>query len=709
MNLDSGRNQRSSSTGASHCLLAVSLCAALWPAAVFCQDASSREAGPMPLDEIIVTARKTEERLQDVPMSLQVVTAELLDTTETSHILQFQYSVPGLVVNNLGLNGAGLSLRAVASQGGFGSAVATHMNGAYLGSAHLSTIRLFDLDRVEVLKGPQGTLYGRNSTGGSINFVSQAPEEDFSAGLEAAYGSFATFRAQGHVNVPLDQSAFRLAFTASNGDGFIRNSVDDRRFAENDYWGMRASFRIDVTDRLQVDVMAQHGRDDGARHELWLPRPDFLPEPTDIRLTTVTLANPYLVNEGDFVSIDADYDLGFATLQSTSAYAQSKVQGLDDCAGLPILAGCVRGVAPDLHDQLSHEFRLVSRTDGAVDWLIGASWYDESGFRDYYQLTPVIDPNPTSDNESRTSATAYAAFGQAGFYLGPRWTVTAGLRLGREDRRLSTFGTGAEDSPIPVSAENSWNNSSWRFDLQYAFTDEVLGYAGVATGFNSGGYDVLPGGVLDGYDPEHLHAYEVGMKSRWLDRRIRLNGAAFYYDFSDLQVSTSTITDSGLIFETDNAARAGIYGIDADGLVQLTRNLSFTAGIVWLPQREFVEYRNDRTGDTLSGNKLTRAPEWSTTAAVDYDFTRRQGGRYSARIEYNYRSGYFFTVDNNPRFAQGSFGLCNLYLRYQSAGDQWYVFAAGRNLGSVDYFDQVFIQASPGEPDTYEAGFGYRF
>jgi iron complex outermembrane receptor protein len=199
------------------------------------------------------------------------------------------------------------------------------------------------------------------------------------------------------------------------------------------------------------------------------------------------------------------------------------------------------------------------------------------------------------------------------------------------------------------------------------------------------------------------------MKSRWLDRRIRLNGAAFYYDFSDLQVSTSTITDSGLIFETDNAARAGIYGIDADGLVQLTRNLSFTAGIVWLPQREFVEYRNDRTGDTLSGNKLTRAPEWSTTAAVDYDFTRRQGGRYLARIEYNYRSGYFFTVDNNPRFAQGSFGLCNLYLRYQSAGDQWYVFAAGRNLGSVDYFDQVFIQASPGEPDTYEAGFGYRF
>jgi iron complex outermembrane receptor protein len=663
----------------------------------------------MPLDEIIVTARKTEERLQDVPMSLQVVTADLLDKTDTSHILQLQYSVPGLVVNNLGLNGAGFSLRAVSSQGGSGSTVATHMNGTYLGTAQLSVTRLFDLDRVEILKGPQGTLYGRNATGGSINFVSQAPKDDFSAEFEAAYGSFATARAEGHVNLPFDRSALRLAFTASNGDGFIRNSVDGRRFAENDFWGLRASFGISLTDRLQLDVMAQHGRDDGARNELWLPRPDFLPEPTDIRLTTVTLANPYLVNESDFVSINAAYDLGFATLQSTSAYAHGKVRDLDDCAGLPILTGCVRSVAPDRHDQLSQEFRLVSRTDGTVDWLVGASWYEDDGFLHYYQLTPLIDPNPTSDNETRSSETAYAAFGQAVVHLGTAWSVTGGVRLSREDRRLSTFGSGTGDSPLPVSAQRSWNNSSWRFDLQYAFTDEVLGYAGVATGFKSGGYDVLPGGTLDHYDPEHLNAYEVGIKSRWLDRRVRLNGAFFYYDFSDLQVSTSTITESGLVFETDNAARAEIYGIDVDGVVRLTRKASLSAGIVWLPQREFIEYRNDRTGDTLSGNKLTRAPELSATAAVDFELARSQGGRYSARIEYNYRSGYFYTVDNNPRFAQGSFGLCNLYLKLDAADDKWYVFAAGRNLGDVDYFDQVFIQASPGEPDTYEAGFGYRF
>jgi iron complex outermembrane receptor protein len=709
MSLDSGRNQRLSSAGRGHWLLAISLSAALWPAAVSCQESPAGESGPMPLDEVIVTARKTEERLQDVPMSLQVVPADLLDTTDTSHVLQLQYSVPGLVVNNLGLNGAGFSLRAVASQGGSGASVATHMNGVYLGTSHLSTMRLFDMDRVEVLKGPQGTLYGRNATGGSINFISQAPEHEFSAELEAAYGSFDTLRAQGHLNLPFDHSALRLAFTASSGDGFIRNSVDDRRFAENDFWGMRASYRIAVTDRLQVDIMAQHGKDDGAKGELWLPRPDFLPEPADIRLTTVTLADPYLVHESNFVSIDADYDLGFASLQSTSAYAHSKVRDLDDCAGLPILAGCVRSVAPDRHDQLSQEFRLVSRADGTVDWLVGASYHDDDGFRDYFQLTPLIDPNPTSDNESRSAETVYAAYGQAAFRLGTGWTVTGGIRLSREDRRLSTFGTGTEDSPLPVNAEDSWDKRSWRLDLQYAFTDELLAYAGVSTGFKSGGFDILPGGVVDRYDPEHLNAYEIGIKSRWLNRRVRLNGAAFFYDFGDLQVSTSTVTESGLIFETDNAARAEIYGIDTDGVLQLTRKLSFSAGIVWLPKREFVEYRNDRTGDTLSGNKLSRAPGRSATAAIDYKLQRRQGGEYSARIEYNYRSGYFYTIDNDPRFAQGSFGLCNLYLEFQSAGEEWYVFASGRNLGNVDYFNQVFLQASPGEPDTYEAGFGYRF
>lgn len=676
---------------------------------VFSQDSGSPLAETATLEEVVVTARKTEESAQDVPMSVQVLTAEFLEVTDPTHAFDLQYNVPGLVVNNLGLNGAGFSLRAVADQGGSSLSVASHLNGVYLGASTLSITRLFDLERVEVLKGPQGTLYGRNATGGSINFIARSPGQDFDAEVEIASGTFDTSRVQGHINLPFERSAFRLAWIASEGDGFIRNSVDGRRFAEQDFRGLRASYRIDVSDRGQIELMAQHVDDDGGFGDLWLPRPDNLPDPQDIRLTRVTLADPFLETESDTATANLTWDFGFATLHAISGYARMTLRDVDDCAGIAILAGCVRSALPIRHEQFSQEFRLLSGNDATVDWIVGVYHYDDDASRVYFQLTPVIDPRPTSDSFTTTSETTAAIFGQATWRFAPGWSATAGLRLNREDHRLATIGSGTEDAQAGARADESANNDSWRIDLQYAASDDVLLYGGVSTGFKSGGLVVQSGGVLDNFAPEELIAFETGVKSQWLDRRIRLNAAAFYYDFRDLQVNTFTLTDDDLIFETDNAAKAEIYGIDAELVMKATDRLEVSGGVVWLPKREFVEYRNDRTGDTLSGNDLTRAPEWTATAVIEYSHPLRNNGRYAARLEYNYRSRFFYTTDNEAGFSQGGFGLLNLFLQYEPAGDRWYVFASGRNLGDEDYFNQVFLQASPGYPDTYEVGFGYRW
>jgi iron complex outermembrane receptor protein len=686
----------------------LAIAAAFGPPSVFSEE-QPQTATEAPLDEVVVTARKTEESVHDVPMSVQVLTSKLLDVVDSTHLFDLQYKVPGLVVNNLGLNGAGFSLRGIADQGGTGLSVATQMNGVYLGNSHLAVARMFDLDRIEVLKGPQGTLYGRNATGGSINFIPQPALAEFSADVEAGWGSFDTARVQGHVNVPFEKSALRVAGIISAGDGFIRNSVDERRFAENDFRGLRVSYRATPSDRLRVDVMAQQVTDDGAAGELWLPRPDFLPDPSDIRLTTVTLANPFLETSVDNASVAVEYEFDSAKLYSITGYARGEVHNLDDCAGLPILAGCVRGVMPSRHEQVSQEFRLASSSDSRVEWLAGFYFYDDDGSRVYYQLTPVIDPNPTHDSVSTSSEKTIAAFGHAVWPLTDAWRIAGGLRINRENRHYATIGTGSEDSPTGIRSEDSWNNQSWRLDLEYRIGTEALAYAGVSTGFKSGGIDVLPGGAVDTFGPEQLTAYEAGFKARWPDKQLMLNAATFYYDYRDLQVSTSTITDDGLIFETDNAAKAEIVGFDIEGTLRAARRLVFSGGIVWLPKREFVEYRNDRTGDTLSGNKLVRAPEWTVTTAFDYEQPLPCDCRLSARLEYNYRSEYYYTIDNDPRFAQNKFGLLNLYLRFESGDDKWYIFAAGRNIGDEDYFYQVFLQASPGYPATYEAGFGYRF
>jgi len=661
------------------------------------------------IEEVVVTARKFEEGAQTVPMSLQVLSGGLLDDLDLTDLYELQFEVPGLVVNNVGAFGAGFALRGISNQGGTSLSVASHLNGVYLGNANLAITRMFDLERIEVLKGPQGTLYGRNATGGSINFITRTPQDEFSASMEAAFGSFETRRVQGHVNLPFENAALRLAFIGSASDGFIRNSVDARRFSENDFRGIRGSWRIDPVEKLRVTLMAQRVVDDGASGELWLPNPAFIPDPSDIQLTTVTLADPFLKTRNDNASLDLEYDLGFATLRSLTGYARSHVDDRDDCAGLPFLRGCVREILPLKHRQWSQELQLVSPGGGRADWIAGANYFSADGSRHYYLSTPLLNPLPTNDTDSTSEDDAYAAFGQLTLRLAQAWRMTGGLRLSHERRKVTDIGNGTADNATLTAAANHWNHLSWRVDLAYAAREETLYYASIATGFKSGGITTerLPDGEFDDFDSENLTAYEAGVKAQWLDRRLTVNAAAFFYDFKDLQVTTTYFDGATVVTATDNAAQAEIYGIDAATSLQLSNRWTISAGAVWMPKREFVDFK-DQPGANLSGNRISRAPQWTTTSAINYRVPLRGLGDVSVRLEYNYRSGYFFTKDNEAIFSQGSFGLLNLSMRFESLNQTWYAFASGRNLTNEDYFTQVFIQSSPGYPDTYEIGLGLR-
>jgi iron complex outermembrane recepter protein len=663
------------------------------------------------LDEVVVTARKIEEQVQDIPISVQVLSGEFLDAADLSSLYELQFNVPGLVVNNVGGYGAGFSLRGIADQGGTTVSVATHLNGVYMGTSNLAIARMFDLQRIEILKGPQGTLYGRNSTGGLINFITRPPEDKFDAELEAAYGSFDTARLQGFVNLPSEKIDFRLAFIGSEGDGFIHNTEDSRKFSEDDYWGLRASLRIAASDKLQIDLVAQRVEDTGASGDLWLPNPEYLPDPGDLQLTTVTLADPYLKTQSDVVSADIEYDLGFASLRSITGYAHSLVNNQDDCAGNPAIQGCVRNIGPDNHRQWSQEFQLASSGDDAIGWLAGAYYYDANQSSYFRLLVPVLSPMPVNNDHSTSAQTAFALYGQASLPLAEHWNATGGLRLSRERSDVSNIGTGIRDNLELAVNSGDWDDVSWHVDLEYTPTDELLVYGGISTGFKSGGVttDPVAGGEFADFKPEDLIAYEAGIKSASLDRRLILNASAFLYDFSNLQVTTVVFDGVEFTPVTDNAAKAEIYGIDSSATFAIADRWTLSAGLIWLPKRDFIEYINPKTGDSLSGKKLSRVPEWTATGAIDYVHPLREAGTISARIEYNYRSDYFFTKENDPVYWQDGFGLLNVFLNYESANSKWYVFASGRNLTDEDYFTQVFIQSAPGYPDTYELGFGLRF
>jgi iron complex outermembrane receptor protein len=296
-------------------------------------------------------------------------------------------------------------------------------------------------------------------------------------------------------------------------------------------------------------------------------------------------------------------------------------------------------------------------------------------------------------------------------HLGDQWSITGGLRLSAEEHRVSDMGTGSADHPALTIAENDSDGTSWRLDLEYAATASALVYAGVSTGFKSGGITttVLPSGDFNSFDAEDLTAYEIGFKAQRPDRRLTVNAAVFYYDFSDLQISSVHRLMDRVIVEVENAGKAEIYGIDAAGSFRISDRLTAAGGVVWMPRREFIEFESEITEDVFSGNELSRAPEWTATAALDYEHPLRDRGSVSARFEYSYRSDFFFTAENDPRYAQGGFGLLNALLKFEPATGKWYVFASGRNLTDQDYFNQVFIQSSPGYPDTYEVGIGYFF
>ena len=669
-----------------------------------------RESRAEVVEEVIVTARKVAEPVQEVPASLQVLSGDLLDQADLSRLYELQFAVPGLVVQNVGMFGARFALRGVADQGGDSLAIANHLNGAYLGSANLAIARSFDMQRVEVLKGPQGTLYGRNATGGSINFVTRPADADFDAELEAAYGSFDTARLQGYVNVPLDESAgLRLAFIGSEGDGYIGNTLDQREFGEADFWGIRASLTFDVTEALRADVMVQRVVDDGAAGDLWTPNLAYLPDPDDIQRTRVTLENPYLDTENDFAILNLEYQFESAALYSVSAYARSDVRDVDDCAGIPPLTGCVRGVTPLQFDQWSQELRLASTDLSAVEWLVGLYWLNSRHDQDFFLYAPVLNAEPLNDNSASNEETAYAAFGQLVVPLGERVRLSAGIRYSSEESRVAEVGTGVLDNVEPLEANDHWSDTSWRLGLELP-TEDLLLYASAATGFRSGGIttDVLPSGDFAGYDPENVLAYELGVRSSSDTGSWNLHAAVFYYDFDDMQVLTTLVLSDAVVTVIDNAARAEIYGLDTSGSLALGDSFSVSGGLVWLPKREFVDFETATTGD-VSGNDIARAPEWTTTTSVDYTLPVSDLGRLTATLQYQYRSSFYFTKENLRTERQESFGLVGVSVRFEASSERWYLFAAGRNLTDEDYFHQAFIQSSPGYPLTWEAGLGLRF
>lgn len=710
--------------------LSIAVAAALAAAVPAGASAQTRPAAEG-LEEIVVTARKRDEKVQDVPVTIDVFGGEELADAGVLRVAELQFAVPGFYVQNFETR-ATITMRGVGAQiAGGTSSVATHVNGIYQASAAAQLNRLFDAERVEVLKGPQGTLYGRNSTGGALNIITKQPGTNFEADASVGYGSYDTLRVDGGVTLPLsDTWGLRAAGSYLKADeGRLTNVVTGEKVGADDFQGGRLTL-AGTAGAVKVSAFVQYSRDDDNRQTTLIPvstaggravpQIDWdrtaLDTPTESTIERKNLLAG-LTLEG---SIGSEY-----TWRAISGYLDYEDASLIDVNPTPNTVTKLIIGFPQFAKQFSQELQLLY-TGENLNWVLGGYYLDDDQSN---ERVLTLNPGnlPLFDNSSADETKAYAIFFDANYALTERLTLNGGLRWNRDKVRNSFVGLGLIDGQsFDLSA--SEGDPTGRIGLDFKVRDGLMLYGSVSTGFQSGFNQTRTDAVTgndapDKVDPEKLTAFEVGVKSVLPGERGYLNVSAFYYDYRDMQVSVGglfLLPDGSLdpsrppFFFTDNAGKSRIYGLDVQlSDVRFAEHLKFDFVAEYLNAKyeDYASVTNTRQPINYEGNTLPRAPKFTATSALSLDRLPLGGSATGTlRLEYNYRTKTFFDEDNNGIAIQDSFGVVNASARVD-IGENWAVTATGRNLSNKKFFDfyagSTF--ANVGEFRTWELGVAYRW
>lgn len=724
-----GNLQRRGSAGPRLLSAAVSivLAAALQPGVARAQSAAGTQAGA--LEEIVVTARKRDEDVQTVPISIAVLGGEGLIDQRVLTAETLQFAVPGFYVQNYETR-ATITMRGVGAQiSGSTSAVATHVNGVYQASSAAQLNRLFDIARVEVVKGPQGTLYGRNSTGGALNIITKAPGSGFEADVGVSYGTYNTVRFDGGVSLPLgDNWGMRVAGSYAKGDGQFDNEFNNTEVGEEDFLGGRLSISGDAGP-VKVDFFIQSAQDDDTTAVTLIPLVSSA-DPTPLLGWDKTWwdnpTKPFIERDSLVAGLTLSGDIGNGySWRSITGYLDYEDRSLIDVNPRPAPVQLFIEF-PQFAEQFSQEFQLLY-TGERLNWVLGAYYLDDDqSNRRYLELAPL--GLVLFDNQGRDQIESYALFGDLNYSLNEQWRLNVGLRWNDEDVRNQFSGTGLVDGG-PFDLSGSQGDPTGRIGLDYSPRAGLMFYGSVSTGYQAGyfqtKFDPESGGdVANEVEPEELLAFELGMKSVLPGDRGYLNIAAFYYDYQDMQVQQGGIflLDDGSpdpnappFFFTSNAGKAEIFGVDIElSEVRLAEHLKFDIAAEYLDAtyKDYDTIDDNRNPVSYEGNTLPRAPEWMLASALTLDNLRLgEAAVAEFRLEYNFRGKTYFTEDNNEVASQGDLGLLNLYANVDFDDGRWRIYGSGRNLTDEKFFDfhRGDVFANTGEFRTWEIGARYRF
>lgn len=720
------------------CLLATTAsAAALTSTPLWAQQAASTAT----LEEVTVTATRAETDLSKTPVAVSVIGGDALISAGITNPTALADRVPGLSIDRA--NGLQLTIRGVSStdntEKGDPSA-AFLLDGIYIARPQAQEVSFFDLERTEVVRGPQGTLYGRNTTAGLVNVISARPKQEFSAAVDATIGDFDTRQVSGMVNVPLgDAAAVRAAVNYDRRDTYLiqnpNNAFDSDPAKDN--LSARLSVLFKLSASIDLLLRADYSRMTGAfwREDqfgsvlisnlyatpLVAPAagqrgrdPAYIGGSSD-DLRRITYTDPRSIDvDNDTWGIAADFNWRLS--DSTTLTYLGSYRKFNRDEQFPMLVGSaapgvdisVPGLFDGSYDQDSHELRVAYDGD-RLDLQAGAYYFKEtSGL--LFALLGLQAPTPGADGyvfgfpQDPTESESRALFGQGTFGITDSFRVTAGVRYTEDDKSrvgatifhrtldepLNFVASAA--NPVPDSLNNaavSYEQTTWKLGFDVDLTDTTLLYATVSSGYKAGGFN---DGCLAGapncnvpltsdalfYDPEELTAYELGIRSE-IGGMARVFASYFHYDYTDLQLSQISNICGGPCQVTTNAGQAEVDGIEFEAQIQPNDRNRIDVGISWL-DAVYTDY-DIVPGVSFAGEDLNRSPEWTASLGYAHTIPLGNGGGVVFDIHSRYVDEYVILSSALvAQFRQPSFTKTDVSIGYHADGNAWYVEAFAKNL-----------------------------
>jgi iron complex outermembrane receptor protein len=739
--------------------------------------ARAQEAPPPPpapeaggLEEVIVTANKRQENLQEVPTSAQAFSSADLQALHVTKVTDIANLVPGVQVISPNTNTDNFfSIRGV-SQNDFSehqeSPVAVYLDDVYMSQAAGTQSQLFDVDRVEALRGPQGTLFGRNATGGLVQYFSKRPTDDFQGDAELTVGSYDQIRFEGAVSGPVTQGLdMRLALVTNSAEPWLKNDLahGDDPNNQNDK-GIRFQTLWKPTDDLEVLLLLRGGEthtragfyrelpsyQNPANHLLGTPVPsnvsifgtcpgcDFAGYQNDLPFYEGASGFPGH-NEASTLgsTLNIKYRIGDLNLVSVSDFTKVNKNYAEDSATTPV---------DEVHyftftnvQQISQDLHVDNGAKGRFRWVAGFYYlHIDGGYREGVTLGPVYGGPVAYDDPYKIETTSYAPYAQGEYDIMDDLTLTVGGRWSQDEKTMSFTSNqvnGSEALEATPAASYSFNQAlygqladlsrgdwSARVALEWHATDGIMPYVSWNRGLKGGGFNAPLTGFNPGAGPsipsipastfkfyeEKLDAFETGVKSEFWGRKARVNADVFYYDYQNYQ-AFNFVGLSQLVFNAPATITGGELQttvLPLDGL-----RLDFGAAIL------DAEANNVPLPDgTLTTRKMVEAPRVSLDGRVDYSHDLDFGGTLSVETDFSWRTGVYFSISNAPSVYEGPLWLQNFHVTYTAPDGHWTFGGFLENAFDKHYYNNMidvsslgFTQRVIGMPRWFGFRLGYEY